>query len=315
MVGEVEPEHVFGLRGEVHGCVVHLDPDTVAYPAGAFLVLHHTASHQQHFISIAEEATPTALAISPKRQYLGVCRAGENPAVSVWDVVARKRLRFLSCGEMTSQKYVAVAFSSDERIVAAQGGPPDWTLVLFVWEKGKVFSVLRLSDMPGLGPVASLSYHPEDNGVLSVVGERVLKLFRLNDKLLKTWGYQGGQNHNCQCQVWADQHTLLVGTEAGTVLVLEEGDLRAEIHITDPELGPESERRSPGEGVAALVGRSPGPRHRRVTALAVFTGGFLCACGPDKIFVFQKSDDINEHHFQVMKKTQNVNPFKVEIKK
>lgn len=64
-----------------------------------------------------------------------------------------------------------------------------------------MFSVLRLSDTPGLGPVSSVTYHLEDNGILSVVGERVLKLLKLNDKLLKTWGYQGGHNHNCQCQV------------------------------------------------------------------------------------------------------------------
>lgn len=72
------------------------------------------------------------------RQYLGVCRAGDSAAVSVWDVAARKRLRFLSCAEMVSERYVAAAFSPDERMVAAQGGPPDWTLVLFLWEKGKV---------------------------------------------------------------------------------------------------------------------------------------------------------------------------------
>lgn len=76
----------------------------------------------------------------PYRQYLGVCRAGDSAAVSVWDVAARKRLRFLSCAEMVSERYVAAAFSPDERMVAAQGGPPDWTLVLFLWEKGKVGS-------------------------------------------------------------------------------------------------------------------------------------------------------------------------------
>ncbi|XP_063862200.1 cilia- and flagella-associated protein 57-like [Scylla paramamosain] len=234
MGAEVEPEYVFGVRGEVAGCVVHVDPQTVAYPAGALLVLHNTATHRQEFISLAEEARPTVLAISPKRQYLCVCRAGEAAAVSVWDVAGRKRLRFLSCGEMGSEGYVAAAFSPDEQMVAAQGGAPDWTLVLFLWEKGKVFSVLRLSDTPGLGPVSSLCYHPEDCGVLSVVGERVLKLFRLNDKLLKTWGYQGGLNHNCQCQIWKDQHTLLVGTEVATVLLLEEGELRTEIRHHTP---------------------------------------------------------------------------------
>ncbi|XP_042865893.1 cilia- and flagella-associated protein 57-like [Penaeus japonicus] len=296
----VEPEYVFGLRGGVTECVVHVDTDTVAYPAGSYLVLHDTANHRQHFVSLTEESKPTALAISPKRQYLGVCRAGDAAAVSVWDVAARKRLRFLSCAEMVSERYVAAAFSPDERMVAAQGGPPDWTLVLFLWEKGKVrvFSVLRLSDTPGLGPVSSVTYHLEDNGILSVVGERVLKLLKLNDKLLKTWGYQGGHNHNCQCQVWADQHTLLVGTDVASVLLLEEGDLRAEIRVTHPDLGPECDKKTSGEGVAALGGRGLGPRHRRVTALKVFTGGFLCACGPDKVFVFQKSDDVNEHYFQ-----------------
>ncbi|XP_050690279.1 cilia- and flagella-associated protein 57-like [Eriocheir sinensis] len=305
MGAEVEPEYVFGVRGEVNGCVVHVDPSTVAYPAGALLVLHDTSTHRQEFVSLAEEARPTALAISPKRQYLCVCRAGEAAAVSVWDVAGRKRLRFLSCGEMGSEGYVAAAFSPDEQMVAAQGGAPDWTLVLFVWEKGKVFSVLRLSDTPGLGPVSSLCYHPQDCGVLSVVGERVLKLFRLNDKLLKTWGYQGGHNHHCLCQVWVDQHTLLIGTETATVLVLEEGELRTELHVTHPDLqeiekkGTSTGSGGGGGGVAEGSGGRPlGPRHRRVTALAVFSGGFLCACGPDKVFVFQRSEDVNEHYFQ-----------------
>lgn len=67
----VEPEYVFGLRGGVTESVVHVDTDTVAYPAGSYLVLHDTAKQQQHFVSLTEEATPTALAISPKRLGLG----------------------------------------------------------------------------------------------------------------------------------------------------------------------------------------------------------------------------------------------------
>ncbi|ROT62365.1 hypothetical protein C7M84_019795 [Penaeus vannamei] len=181
----VEPEYVFGLRGGVTECVVHVDTDTVAYPAGSYLVLHDTASHQQHFVSLTEEATPTALAISPKRQYLGGARGRTRGGERVGRG-GPQAAGFLSCAEMVSERYVAAAFSPDERMVAAQGGPPDWTLVLFLWEKGKVFSVLRLSDTPGLGPVSSVTYHLEDNGILSVVGERVLKLLKLNDKLLKT---------------------------------------------------------------------------------------------------------------------------------
>ncbi|KAK7077140.1 hypothetical protein SK128_007455, partial [Halocaridina rubra] len=62
----VEPEYVFGLRGGVHQSVVYIDTEIVAYPAGAFLVLHNTSTHAQSFISLAEENSPTALAISSK---------------------------------------------------------------------------------------------------------------------------------------------------------------------------------------------------------------------------------------------------------
>ena len=63
-----------------------------------------------------------------------------------------------------------------------------------------------------------------------------MKLLKLHDKLLKTWGYQGGGSHCSQCQEWADAHTLLVGTDEATVLVLEEGELRAELKVNHPDL-------------------------------------------------------------------------------
>ncbi|XP_076036542.1 cilia- and flagella-associated protein 57-like [Oratosquilla oratoria] len=297
----LEPQYIFGIRGGVNGGVAHVSPDTILYPAGAFLVLHNTATGKQEFISVAEEGMLTALAMSPTRQLCGVCRAGDIAAVSVWDLRQRKRARFLTCAEMVSDRYVAAAFSPDEKLVAAQGGAPDWTLVLFVLEKGKVFSVLRLSDTPGLGPVSSVAFHPEDPGVLSVVGERVLKLLRLNAKLLKSWGYQGGNNHNCVCQAWADQHTLLVGTDTGTLLILEEGEFRIELTVTHPDLPISSSDKESGASKAEECGTAAplGPKHRRITVLSCFSGGFVCACGPDQVFIFQRSDNINDYYVQV----------------
>ena len=40
----------------------------------------------------------------------------------------------------------------------------------------------------------------------------------------------------CARQVWWDQHTLLVGTDQASVLLLEEGELRQEIHVQHPDL-------------------------------------------------------------------------------
>ena len=44
-----------------------------------------------------------------------------------------------------------------------------------------------------------------------------------------------------------------------------------------------------------------GVRHNRVTAIVIINGGFACACGPDKIFLFQKSESIHEFYIQVLK--------------
>lgn len=43
------------------------------------------------------------------------------------------------------------------------------------------------------------------------------------------------------------------------------------------------------------------PHHCRVTVIKSCEGGFLCGCGPDKVFVFQRSENIHEYFTQVNK--------------
>ena len=42
-----------------------------------------------------------------------------------------------------------MAFSSDGRLLVAQGGAPDWTLCLWVWEKSKLVASARSVTQPG----------------------------------------------------------------------------------------------------------------------------------------------------------------------
>ncbi|XP_047736641.1 cilia- and flagella-associated protein 57-like [Hyalella azteca] len=250
--GEVEdvyPKHVFGLRKDVRDAVVHLDSKTVMYPAGAFLVAHNTETHEQTLTALHSRDVPTAMAMSSRRQYLALCLAGaaqdpsgdyirtegELPAVAVYDLKCDpiRKVRALVCGDVASHEFVSAAFSADEKVVAVQGGQPDYTLVLFVIEKSKVLSILRLGDTPGLLSVSSVAFHPEDVGVLAVVGRKALRFLRLHDKLLKAYGYQAGLQHMCCTAVWADHYTLLVGTEEGTILLMEEGELKTTIVIDD----------------------------------------------------------------------------------
>ena len=49
-------------------------------------------------------------------------------------------------------------FSQDSKLLAAQGGGPDWSLVLWQWEKSKVLASVRTSNPLG-APMTQVS-HP-----------------------------------------------------------------------------------------------------------------------------------------------------------
>lgn len=42
-----------------------------------------------------------------------------------------------------------MAFSPDGRLLAAQGGSPEWNLVLWVWEKSKVVTSVKTTNATG----------------------------------------------------------------------------------------------------------------------------------------------------------------------
>ena len=49
----------------------------------------------------------------------------------------------------SAQEVVCLAFSPDNRLLAAQGGAPEWNLVIWNWEKAKVAGMLRTCNATG----------------------------------------------------------------------------------------------------------------------------------------------------------------------
>ena len=52
-------------------------------------------------------------------------------------------------GECGTQEIASMAFSPDGRLLAAQGGAPEWNLVLWVWEKSKVVTSVKTTNGAG----------------------------------------------------------------------------------------------------------------------------------------------------------------------
>jgi hypothetical protein len=47
------------------------------------------------------------------------------------------------------QEYVSMSFSADGKMLLAQGGAPEWNLVLWVWEKSKVAATVKTTNQAG----------------------------------------------------------------------------------------------------------------------------------------------------------------------
>lgn len=90
----------------------------------------------------------SALAISPNRRYLAVAERAGLATVAVWDLrqePGQTRRTLLSAGDLPAQEFVCVAFSPDSKHLAGQSGAPEWTLVLWFWEKHKILARVRTS--------------------------------------------------------------------------------------------------------------------------------------------------------------------------
>ena len=62
---------------------------------------------------------------------------------------------------------------------------------------------------------------------------------------------------------------------------------------------PSASKKDEAAAIAVSSGGKLGPKHRKISAMNVFAAGFLCACGPDKVFIFMKSEDIHQYYAQV----------------
>ena len=114
------------------------------------------------------------MAVSPTLKYVAVGERGDRPYVSVYDLSTLKRRRLLSTPDVLSKEYVCLSFSSDAKFLLTQGGPPDWTLVLWSWEKTKVLCFGRVAVQPEM-PIFETSICPYDSNVGMVVGDGCLK--------------------------------------------------------------------------------------------------------------------------------------------
>eukprot|EP00854_Cymbomonas_tetramitiformis_P012413 gene12413-14666_t len=263
------PRHVFGLKGDVRENIHYIDESTVLYPAGHNTVLYSTEQKIQKFIpGTVDTQGITAIAVSASRKFVAVAEKADKAIITIFDLHTLKRRKVLSSADTGSQEYVSIAFSPDGKIIAAQGGAPEWNLMLWIWEKSKVQSMAKSSNPQG-NAIYQVSFNPQDSSILAVAGNQVIKLFRAAETSLKPLpamlGKREPQNYQCHAWIPDEKDRIILGTDQGELLVVEGGEVRATLS-------------SPAEGVG-------------IEAILPYSKGFVVGGDGGLLSLYEKTEE------------------------
>ena len=72
-------------------------------------------------------------------------------------------VKVLSNSELVSTEFISISFSPDSKYLAAQSASPDWTLLLWVWEKNKLLTSTKTCNPVGANAasVTQVTFSPQ----------------------------------------------------------------------------------------------------------------------------------------------------------
>uniref|UniRef100_UPI00398EDE99 cilia- and flagella-associated protein 57 n=1 Tax=Pristiophorus japonicus TaxID=55135 RepID=UPI00398EDE99 len=278
----VQAHHIFGLQASVVNNVFYFDDQSIIFPSGSSCVRYNIDQKWQKFIPGSEKSQGMrALALSPNRRYLAISERGEKATVTIYDVQhdQNRKRKSLSVNDLQAQEFVSIAFSPDSKFLIAQSGQPDWTLIYWLWKKQKIMGVIKTTSNPN--PIYQVSFNPQDNAQICVAGAGVLKLLRFADGNLKQTNFQKFELQNFLSHAWMSEDRIIVGTDVGKLYLFELAELRWEYNM------------APDYRTVITASHMPVPAtsYPKITALAIYSKGFMCSAGPAVVFMFEKGEE------------------------
>lgn len=285
--------HAFGARSGVRDNVVHTGENSIAYPVGRHMAVYNTETKDMSFLLQADNVeTMTAMTTSPHtRKYLAVCEKilDGGAQVTIFNTASEKKVKTLTHPDC--KEFTALCFSSDSKFLVTIGGAPEYTMIYWNWFHSKVVASCKI----GI-EVKRVSFSPLDNVQIATCGPSLLKLWRLQENALKGFNMVQGKaaTQNFMDHAWAPGERLLVATDNGEVLVVEQGELRATIKT-----------RLSGTPINTIIN---------------YSSGFIVAGTEGRMSVYEKNDTREKgddkdpyHHFKTFKGSESTDIVSLSI--
>lgn len=216
--------------------IFFLDDQQLLYPCGHNIVIYNTDDKTQKYISGIEGSEGiSALALSPSKRFLAVCEKAEKAVCSVFDVNTLKRRKILTSTDYNSKEFVSVNFapSNEKSMLVTLTSEPDIRVILWIWDKAKCFCYQQVSGVSGTMSATQVSFHNQDQNSLVVTGNNTFKFYRVadNNVLKPTFNQihkkESHISNNYTCHCWLPDQKLLVCTDSGEIMLLEQnGDYK-----------------------------------------------------------------------------------------
>eukprot|EP01031_Cornospumella_fuschlensis_P041418 gene41418-50536_t len=234
--GRLIVKQALGLNPNVKNCLSFVDDHSLAYVCGHQVVIANTEVREQAFIPATntyqhQSLGITAIAACLGKKLLAVAEKVEpNAIVTFYDTKSLRKKKMLTAPELGSKEIKALVFSEDGKFLLTQGGGPEWNLVLWHVEKtAKALCSAKIS-LSDENPVHQISFCPWDNAVILVIGKGILRLFRFVEGQLRPLTITVRRDvANFLSHCWLPDETLVIGTENGEILMIENFEFRGHI--------------------------------------------------------------------------------------
>lgn len=282
--GKLVVKQAFGVAPSARNCATFFEGG-FAYVSGHHVALINTESKDQNFIALGGSHHSygiTAITCNLLKRYMAIAEKSDPHAVvTFYDTHTLRKKKTINYPDIGSKEIKSLSFSEDGKFLIMQGGSPEWNLVLWSVEKNpKLIATVKTTSLDE-NYINQVSICPWDSGSILVYGKNVFKIYRIIEGQFRPLSTIIRRDQfNALSHAWLADENLIIGTEAGDVLLYQNFEFRANVY----PLGGEHENDI--IPVLCLVPTSRG-----------FIGGTI----DGEVRVFEKQVDAREH-FQLESK-------------
>ena len=284
--------------------------------SGHHLAILHTETKEQQFILATHSYQHnslgiTAVAYSHSKKLVAVAEKVEPLAiVTFYDSINLRRKKLISSNEFGSNEIRCMSFSEDGKFLITQGCGPEWNLTLWNVEKSiKAIITVKIS-LTDECPVNQISICPWDASVILVIGKAIFRLFRYVEGQLRPIACSTRKDHsNFISHCWIPEDILILGTEGGEVLLIENLEYRGQVYPTSAMISAMASMMLSGSHASDSVagntlGHSSGgggdhdssSGSNPVNCITATSRGFVTASLHGEFKLFERNEDIKERY-------------------